>query len=374
MALQVANEARRFEQRGLSMTNTTPGMVCAHHHLYSSLARGMPAPRGNTDSFISILENIWWQLDAALDLDMIYWSAALGAAEALASGTTCIIDHHESPNAIEGSLATISKACRDVGVRVNTSYGVTDRWDNEGNLHSSVDRSVKMTSAARRGLDEGFAFIKSGGRGMIGVHAAFTCGDETLNESAALASSLGVGVHIHVAEGIDDLDAGSRLESIAQDDWLLVHAVHLDRDLKGSIVHNPRSNMNNSVGYAKPTERPNRILLGTDGIGANMMEESRLAYVRLREYDVTQDPTVVDTWLNNNYQFFPEAKNDKVVWSYDNMDSPWHTAFTTDVQVLTVDVDDERVYEYGKLTRMDIQEVRSKAREQAQRLFERLEA
>ena len=356
------------------MTNTTLGMVCAHHHLYSSLARGMPAPRGNTDSFISILENIWWQLDAALDLDMIYWSAALGAAEALASGTTCIIDHHESPNAIEGSLATISKACRDVGVRVNTSYGVTDRWDNEGNLHSSVDRSVKMTSAARRGLDEGFAFIKSGGRGMIGVHAAFTCGDETLSEAAALASSLGVGVHIHVAEGIDDQDAGSRLESLAQDDWLLVHAVHLDRDLKGSIVHNPRSNMNNSVGYAKPTERPNPILLGTDGIGANMMEESRLAYVRLREYDVTQDPTVVDSWLNNNYQFFPEAKNDKVVWSYDSMDSPWHTAFTTDMHVLSVDVDDERVYEDGKLTRMDGQEVRSKAREQAQRLFERLEA
>lgn len=374
MAFKVADEARRFEQRGLSMTNTTPGMVCAHHHLYSSLARGMPAPRGNTDSFISILENIWWQLDAALDLDMIYWSAALGAAEALASGTTCIIDHHESPNAIEGSLATISKACRDVGVRVNTSYGVTDRWDNEGNLHSSVDRSAKMTTAARRGLDEGFAFIKSGGRGMIGVHASFTCGDETLSEAAALASSLGVGVHIHVAEGIDDLDAGSRLESLAQDDWLLVHAVHLDRDLKGSIVHNPRSNMNNSVGYAKPTERPNPILLGTDGIGANMMEESRLAYVRLREYDVTANPTVVSSWLDNNYQFFPEAKSDKVVWSYDSMDSPWHTAFTTDMQVLTVDIDGERVYEDGKLTRMDVQEVRSKAREQAQRLFERLEA
>ena len=229
-------------------------MVCAHHHLYSSLARGMPAPRGTTDSFISILENIWWQIDAALDLDMIYWSAALGAAEALASGTTCIIDHHESPNAIEGSLATISKACRDVGVRVNTSYGVTDRWDDHGNLHSNVDRSVKMSSAARRGLDEGFAFIKSGGRGMIGVHAAFTCGDETLGEAASLAKSLGVGVHIHVAEGIDDVDAGSRLESLAQEDWLLVHAVHLDRGLKGSIVHNPRSNMNNSVGYAKPTE------------------------------------------------------------------------------------------------------------------------
>ena len=140
------------------MTNTTPGMVCAHHHLYSSLARGMPAPTGKTDSFISVLENIWWRIDAALDLDMIYWSAALGAAEALASGTTCIIDHHESPHAIEGSLATIAKACRDVGVRVNTSYGVTDRWDDFGNLHSSVDPSTKMSHAARRGLDEVHSF------------------------------------------------------------------------------------------------------------------------------------------------------------------------------------------------------------------------
>jgi len=355
------------------MTNITPGMVCAHHHLYSSLARGMPAPRGKTDSFISILENIWWRIDAALDLDMIYWSAALGAAEALSSGTTCIIDHHESPHAIEGSLATIAKACRDVGVRVNASYGVTDRWDNAGNIHSSVDASTKMTSGARRGLDEGLAFIKSGGRGMIGVHAAFTCGDETLHEAASLAESLGVGVHIHVAEGLDDVDAGSRLEHIAKENWLLIHAVHLDRQLLGSIVHNPRSNMNNSVGYAKPSTRTNNILLGTDGIGANMMEEARLAYVRLREFDVSQDPTVVDHWLQNNYQYFPEAKSDKVTWSYNNMSSPWHTAFTTDMHVLSVEVDGEKLYEEGKFMRMDIQEIRAKANEQAQRLFERLE-
>jgi hypothetical protein len=132
--------------------------------------------------------------------------------------------------------------------------------------------------------------------------------------------------------------------------------------------------MNNSVGYAKPTERSNNILLGTDGIGANMMEEARLAYARLREFDITQNPTVVDSWLTNNYQLFPEAKSDTVTWSYDNMSSPWHTAFTTEMRVLSVDVDGERLYEDEKLTRMDIHEIRAKANEQAQRLFERLEA
>ena len=89
------------------MTTATHGLVCAHHHLYSSLARGMPAPPTQPASFRGVLEQIWWRLDAALDLEMIKWSAALGAAEAVLSGTTAIIDHHESPNAIEGSLDAI---------------------------------------------------------------------------------------------------------------------------------------------------------------------------------------------------------------------------------------------------------------------------
>ena len=84
------------------MSNRTPGLVCAHHHLYSTLARGMPAPPSAPTDFISTLRQVWWRLDAQLDAEMLYWSAALGAAEALMSCTTSIIDHHESPNFIEG--------------------------------------------------------------------------------------------------------------------------------------------------------------------------------------------------------------------------------------------------------------------------------
>ena len=97
-------------------------MVCAHHHLYSSLARGMQAPAVTPHSFLSILENVWWKLDVALDLDTLYWSAALGAAEALCNGTTAIIDHHESPLAIDGSLDVIADACSMIGVKTNLSY------------------------------------------------------------------------------------------------------------------------------------------------------------------------------------------------------------------------------------------------------------
>ena len=61
------------------MGATTTGMVCGHHHLYSTLARGMPAPPLQPTGFLSILEQVWWRLDVALDADMLHWSAMLGA-------------------------------------------------------------------------------------------------------------------------------------------------------------------------------------------------------------------------------------------------------------------------------------------------------
>ncbi len=337
------------------MSDTTPGLVCGHHHLYSSLARGMPAPPHQPTDFRTILEQIWWRLDAALDLEMLRWSAMLGAVEALQCGTTAIIDHHESPNAIEGSLDVIAEACAEVGVRVSCAYGVTDRHGADG---------------ARRGLAENERFLAAGGRGMVGVHAAFTCHDDTLDAAADLARRFGVGVHVHVAEGVDDVTAGERLEHRSGDDWLIVHCVHLDRPLRGTIAHNPRSNMNNGVGYARPTRWDNPVVLGTDGIGADMLEEARLAYVALRAHDVTESPDTVWAWLAEGHRFFPEALDDRVRWSYDHADSAWHVAFTPGVRALdVVRGDGEVLLRDGRPTRVDLDEVRAKAAEQAARLF-----
>ena len=353
------------------MSFETQGLVCAHHHLYSSLARGMPAPDVTPNSFLSILEYVWWKLDVALDLETLYWSAALGAAEALCNGTTAIIDHHESPMAIDGSLDVIADACSMIGVKANLSYGITDRWDGS-TLRSKVSPLSPMTDGAAQGLRENERFLRAGGRGMVGVHASFTCTDETLEAAAELAESMNTGVHIHVAEGQDDKDAGSRLQDLANEKWLLIHAVHLDRDLQGTIVHNPRSNMNNSVGYANPVRFANDVALGTDGIGADMLEEARLAYVRLRESDVTQSPETVWQWLRNADKFFPEIDKDTVTWSYDQTDSPWHVAFTPGVRCVDVRVDGDLVVENGKPTRFDMNEIRTKAAEAAIKLHKKL--
>ena len=317
----------------------------------------MPAPPARPTDFVSILEQIWWRLDAALDLEMIRWSAMLGALEAIESGTTAIIDHHESPNAIEGSLSVVADAGAEVGVRVCTAYGVTDRHGPDG---------------ARRGLAENERFLREGGRGMVGVHAAFTCSDATLEAAAALGKEFGVGVHIHVAEGLVDADARARLEHLAADDWVLAHGVHLDGDLPGTVVHNPRSNMNNAVGYAHPARRRGPVALGTDGIGADMLEEYRLAFARLREDDLSAEPAQAWGWLEEGCRLFPEAAEDTVVWDSDHADDPWWMAYTTAVRAVDVTIGGEKVLQDGRATRVDADEVRARAAEQATRLFRRL--
>jgi len=334
--------------------DTTPGLVCAHHHLYSALARGMPPPPATPTNFLSVLEQIWWRLDTALDLEMLEWSAKLGALEALEAGCTAIVDHHESPNSIEGSLSVIADACAEVGVRVVASYGVTDRHGVDG---------------ARRGLAENDRFLRDGGRGMVGVHAAFTCSDDTLAAAADLARQHGVGVHIHVAEGPDDAGAVERLAGLTTDDWMLIHGVHLPdgHGLRGTIVHNPRSNMNNSVGYARPVRFDNPVALGTDGIGADMLAEFRLAFVAARADDITFSPDTAWSWLEQGWTLVPEARVDRVTWSYAPMES-WHLAYTPTVAAADVDIDGVPALRNRIATRVDGAEIRAKAAEQAARL------
>ena len=93
------------------------------------------------------------------------WSAMLGALEALSAARTAIIDHHECPNAIEGSLVVIADACAEVGVRVVVRL----------RRHRPPRRPRRDADGARRGLAENERFLRRGGRGMVGVHAAFTC-------------------------------------------------------------------------------------------------------------------------------------------------------------------------------------------------------
>jgi putative selenium metabolism protein SsnA len=275
-----------------------PGHACAHHHLYSSLARGMPGPARAPRNFLDILNSIWWRLDRALDLDTIHLAALVGALEGALVGTTAVVDHHASPQAIDSSLDAIAAAVDAVGVRAVLCYEVTDRHGEKGGMQG-VAENVRFSSANRRPLV----------RAMMGAHASFTIGDRTLDALVGQARDAGAAVHIHVAEDAWDqkhcLEAhGTRVVQrlrraggVAEGD-LVAHGVWLDDaeifDLRASgawLAHNPRSNMNNGVGYARVLQMGERVALGTDGIDSDMFAEARACYLKAREADLAAEPS-----------------------------------------------------------------------------------
>ena len=104
-----------------------PGLVNGHTHLYSALAAGMPAPPRPPRNFHEILQFVWWRLDRAHTLESVEVSGQIGALAALRCGTTTLIDHHASPNAIDGSLIALETGIAEVGCRGVLCYEVTDR-------------------------------------------------------------------------------------------------------------------------------------------------------------------------------------------------------------------------------------------------------
>jgi len=273
-----------------------PGNVCAHTHLYSALARGMPYALEPPRNFVEILQRVWWRLDRALDEESVRASALAGGMEALLSGTTTLVDHHASPNAIDGSLDVIADALGSLGVRSVLCYETTDR--------DGLAQARAGLAENRRWLDRVRREQPPLARGLVGAHASFTLCDETLAACAGVAHEFATGLHIHAAEdGADERDAlalhGTRVvERLARagalgERTLLAHGVHLDDAetaaigaAKATVVHNARSNMNNSIGRARVEKLQGRLALGTDGIGSDMFEESHAAYFRLREDDL----------------------------------------------------------------------------------------
>jgi len=246
-------------------------MINAHTHLYSALIPcGVPPPERAPRNFLETLETIWWPLDRALDAEMLRAGARLYVAEALMAGTTALIDHHESPSMIEGSLDILADVCEELGMPALLCYGATER--NGGR------------DEARRGLAECHRFITTNRRthvrGAVGLHAAFTVSDETIAEAGAMCRELNVPLHVHVAEDAIDADAFARLRCALVPGSIVAHGVHLTEDdvrecdaMRLWLVHNPRSNRVNGVGYAESLRASNRVVLGTDGLPSDMLEE-----------------------------------------------------------------------------------------------------
>lgn len=283
-------EVEQLDARGQYVM---PGNICAHTHFYGAYARGLAIPGSAPKDFPEILEKLWWPLDRALDADSVRASADVMLLDAIKHGTTTLIDHHASPNAIEGSLDMISDAVDQSGLRAVLCYEVTDRNGMQG---------------AETGIQENLRFIQrsmsgkvADGRvaGMFGLHASLTLSETSLEKCRSLAPD-GIGFHIHVAEHeADEYDSlaksGLRVvdrlhkHGILGPRSIVAHAVHVDTQevnllLESGtwVTHQPRSNMNNGVGVAQVESLLRLgvpVCLGTDGFSHTMWEEWKTAYL-----------------------------------------------------------------------------------------------
>ena len=294
--VEVGQDLSGPDLRDVSDRLVMPGLVCGHTHLYSALACGMPALPGAPRDFPDMLARVWWRLDEALDAESIQVSGLVGGLAALRAGVTTVVDHHASPNHIEGSLELLDGSLDQVGLRRILAYEVTDRGGSERAL-------------AGLGAHEGLMARQDDHRAvMIGAHANFTLSEDTLARCGAMAREAGVGLHIHLAEAIDDQrrvgeDLVTRMERLGAlaPGSLMAHGVHLDstqiRRLTEAgcwLAHQPRSNMNNGVGHAPIQRFGTDTLLGTDGIGADMFAELQAGFFRANEAGTGWSPA---RWL-----------------------------------------------------------------------------
>ncbi len=354
-----------------------PGGVNAHTHIYSGLAPlGMPPPEPPPENFVEILERVWWRLDRALDPETLRASARYYVAESLLAGTTTLVDHHESPNFIEGSLDVLADACEELGMRAVLCYGATER--NGGG------------DEARGGLEECRRFIDANERelvrGLVGLHASFTVSDRTIRRAGELCRKLGTRMHVHVAEDVADVeDARERgfagpLERLLElgglpSGSLLAHGVHLDAaqvrrvaDGRLWLMQNPRSNRGNKVGYPRALGESRRVAMGTDGYPSRLDEEAEALRHEARLHD--DDPDAIERRIGAGHELAAE------LFGIDF--APLEAGGAADAIVVEsgrvrhVVVGGRLVVESGALLTGDLEEIRAEAAAAAPRLWERM--
>jgi putative selenium metabolism protein SsnA len=397
-------DAERIDAKGQLVM---PGNICAHTHFYGAYARGMAIPGDAPANFPQILERLWWPLDKALDKETVRASVLVSLVDAVKHGTTTLIDHHASPNFIDGSLDVIAEAVEQSGLRAILCYEVTDR-DGEEKMRAGVAENMRFMKA-KRSSRIGATF---------GLHASLTLDDVALR-ACADANPVDKGFHIHVAEHEADEDdslsrSGQRVVQrldafgIWRDKTIAAHCVHIDeaeRQLlqqKGVwITHQPRSNMNNAVGamaFDHMMAQNMRICIGNDGFSNNMWADWKDAY--LLHKVVSRDPRkanggdIIRAGVYNNArlaeQFFEGIKlgeisvgaaADLIFVDYHPFtpfhagNLPWHILFGFESSMVTTTIVDGHVLMRDRqLTTFNEAEIAREALELAPKVWERYNA
>jgi len=383
---ELSTQDRVMDCRGRLVTKS---FACGHHHIYSTLARGMPAPARIPTNFLEVLETIWWRVDKRLDHDMIEASALAAGLHMVKHGVTFCVDHHSSPYATEGSLETIARAFEKIGISHLLCYEISCR-DGQSCMES--------------GLSETDAYLSSGRKGHVGLHASFTVDNDLLKKSIELAHKHGTGLHVHVAEAPADQEHclktyGKRViqrlhefGALESPHTILGHCVYLDdsekkylRESPVWIVQNVESNQNNNVGATGYTGLTGNVMLGTDGMHSDMLRSAKAAYL-VGQNTEGISPDQMYERFRNVHRFIKtlgaegDGDNNLVILDYDTPTEIAPGNFTGHFiyglesnHVLSVIAQGKVIVEERRITSVDEAEILAYAREQGLRLWKKLE-
>ncbi|TML61699.1 MAG: 8-oxoguanine deaminase [Actinobacteria bacterium] len=274
------------ETASLGGAVVTPGLVNTHHHLYQTLTRAR-AQEASLFEWLRELYPVW----AGIDEEAEYTAARTGLAELALSGCTTVFDHHYVfPRGRSGLVEAEVRAAQELGVRIVASRGSMDLGESDGGL--PPDSLVEELDDVLADTERLAELADGDGRVQIAVApcSPFSVTGRLMEESAELARRLGLALHTHLAETVEEeeycrelygcrpVEYLERLGWLAEDVWC-AHCVHLDeRDVATfaatgtGVAHCPTSNLRLGAGVApvRPLlDAGVRVGLGVDGSASN---------------------------------------------------------------------------------------------------------
>ncbi|HWQ23027.1 MAG TPA: 8-oxoguanine deaminase [Gaiellaceae bacterium] len=288
-AVGSGEEPAADERIDLGGAVVTPGLVNTHHHLYQTLTRAR-AQQADLFTWLRELYPVW----AGIDAEAEHAAARAGLAELALSGCSTVFDHHYVfPRGRAGLVEAEVEAARELGVRIVAARGSMDLGASAGGL--PPDDLVEELDAVLADTERLAAELHEPGPGArvqiaVAPCSPFSVSGRLLEESAALARRLGLALHTHLAETVEEeaycreLRGCTPVEYLASLGWLAedvwcAHCVHLSaRDIADfaasgtGVAHCPTSNLRLGAGVAPVRELVDagvRVGLGVDGSASN---------------------------------------------------------------------------------------------------------
>ena len=295
-----------------------PGLINTHHHLYQTFTRNLPqVQKMELFPWLVTLYEIW----RGLDEDCIYDSSLIGIGELMRYGCTTCMDHHYvfPKTGSEHFIDQQFRAADTLGIRFHATRGSMSRGKSDGGLPpddlvQDVDTILSDSERLVKKFHDTTQFSMH--QVALAPCSPFSVTTQLLKDSAVLARQLGVRLHTHLCETIDEENftlqaVGMRpLEYMESCGWVgpdvwYAHGIHFnDDELKflartgTGVAHCPVSNMKLASGVCRV---PDMLKLGVpiglavDGSASNdcsnLMAEIRAAYLLHRLHASANAPT-----------------------------------------------------------------------------------